>query len=227
VHLDTGSGLPFCLPIHRATPHLGHCSGIFLLLGLAGLYWRIEGVYTYSWGNVFRIVPSGLDPLGLAFWFVFCLSACWLLFQARKRATSPLERRHLLYVLSGLLVLTFAIVKVGVVMGIDIPILLPLGMFLVDGFNAIMGLAIIKDKLFDITVIIEKGTVYSLLAGLLIFVYSLSEHVFISFVGETFGEQSNLAQFVSIAVGIAVLIPVKNRLERATERYFAPRKLTF
>jgi hypothetical protein len=100
-------------------------------------------------------------------------------------------------------------------------------MFLVDVFNAIIGLAIIKDRLFDITVIVKKGTVYSILAGLLIFIYSLSEHLLVTYVGETIGENSTLVQFISIAVGIAVLLPVKNRLERAMEGYFAHKKLEF
>jgi hypothetical protein len=149
------------------------------------------------------------------------------LFNGAKRAASRLERRHYLYIASGVLVITFAIVKVGVVMGINIPILLPLGMFLVDIFNAIIGIAIIKDRLFDITVIIKKGTLYSILAGLLIFIYSLSEHLLVTYIGETIGENSNLVHFISIAVGIAVLLPVKNRLERVMEGYFAHKKLEF
>jgi len=100
-------------------------------------------------------------------------------------------------------------------------------MFLNDILVAIIGLAIIKDRLFDITVIIKKGTLYSVLAALLIFVYSFSEHIIITYVGEIFSEHSNLAHFISIAVGIAVLIPIKNRLERAIEGYFAQRKLEF
>jgi hypothetical protein len=112
-------------------------------------------------------------------------------------------------------------------MGINVPILLPMGMFLVDIFNAIIGIAIIKDRLFDITVIIKKGTLYSILAGLLIFIYSFSEHIFVTYIGETIGEHSNLVHFISIGIGIAVLMPVKNRLERVMERYFAHKKLEF
>ncbi|MEW6717145.1 MAG: hypothetical protein AB1345_06560 [Chloroflexota bacterium] len=117
--------------------------------------------------------------------------------------------------------------KALVTMGINFAFLLPLGMFLSDVFVSIIGLAIIKDKLFDITVIIKKGTLYSALAGLLIFIYSLSEHILVTYIGETFGEHSNMAHIISVAVGIAVLIPVKNRLERAVERYFAHKKLEF
>src|SRR3972149_170391 len=127
----------------------------------------------------------------------------------------------------GLLVITFAVVKAGVVMGVDIPILLPLGMLLVDVFNAIIGLAIIKDRLFDITVFVKKGAVYSVLGGLLIFVYSFTEHLLLTYIGKRIGEESTLLHFVSIGIGIAVLIPVKSRLERAIEGYFAQRQVQF
>jgi CDP-diglyceride synthetase len=194
---------------------------------LAGLFYRIEGVYTYNWGNIFRVTPSVLDPMIFIFWFGINLWACWLLFKGARRATSRLERRHFLYIISGFLAITFAIVKALVTMGIDVSFLLPLGMLLNDTFATVIGLAIVKEKLLDITVIIKKGTLYSLLAGLLIFVYSFSEHILVTYIGETIGEHSSLVQFVSIAVGIAVLLPVKNRLERALERYFAHRKLEF
>jgi len=183
--------------------------GILWLLGLAEFYWKIEGVYTYNWGNIFRVVPSVFDPLAMVAWFVICLSACWLLFRAGKAATSPLERRHFQYITLGCLVVTFAAVKVGVVMGINIPILLPLGMFLFDIFNAIIGIAIIKEKLFDITVIIEKSAIYSALAAIVIFVFSFAEHILITNFGELIGGHSETIHLVSIAIGIAVMMPVK------------------
>jgi hypothetical protein len=200
---------------------------IFFVMGFFGLGWAVEGAYTYTWGNIFKVASNVGGIFTMVFWLTFNLSACWLLFNGAKKAASRLERRHYLYILTGILVITFAIVKVGVVMGINIPILLPLGMFLVDVFNAIIGLAIIKDRLFDITVIIKKGTLYSILAALLIFIYSFSEHMLVTYIGEIFKEYSTLAHFISIAVGIAILIPVKNRLERVMEGYFAQRKLEF
>ncbi len=200
---------------------------IFFVMGFFGLGWAVEGVYTYTWGNIFKVASNVGGIFSMVFWFTFNLSACWLLFNGIKKAASRLERRHTLYILTGMLVITFAIVKIGVVMGINIPILLPLGMFLVDVFNAIIGLAIIKDRLFDITVIIKKGTLYSILAGLLLFIYSLSEHLLVTYVGEAIGENSVVITFISIAVGIAVLMPIKSRLERFMEGYFAQKKLEF
>jgi hypothetical protein len=214
-------------PIKWAVALVWGLTGATWVPTIVGVVYRIEGSFTYDWGNMFRVVPSVLDPMVFIFWFGVNLWACWLLFKGAKRATSRLERRHYIYIISGFLALTFAVVKALLTMGINVPFLLPLGMFLVDIFNAIIGIAIIKDRLFDITVIIKKGTVYSILAGLLIFIYSLSEHLLVTYIGETFRGYSNWAHFISIAVGIAILIPVKNRLERAMEGYFANKKLEF
>ena len=202
-------------------------SVVIVGLGFAKLYWNITGVITYPWGNIFKVTPGFLDPLGMVAWFILCISSCWLVYQASNKATSPMEKRHYLYVTAGLIVITLAIVKVGVVMGINLPILLPLGMFLVDIFNAIIGIAIIKDKLFDITVVIKKGTLYSILAGILIFVYSFVEHILVTYVGEKIGENSTILHLISIAIGIAVLMPVKNRIEKLVEKYFAHRLFEF
>jgi hypothetical protein len=131
------------------------------------------------------------------------------------------------YILSGFLVFTFVVVKVFVTMGVNLPVLLPLGMLLSDIFVSIIGLAIIKDRLFDITVIVKKGTMYSILEALLILIISFSEHLLITYVGETVGEHSYLVHLISIAVGIAVLMPVKSRVERGIEHYFAHKKLEF
>ena len=195
--------------------------------GFAGASAQIAGVYVYAWGNIFKVTPSPFDYAVLVAWFWFMLWSCWILFAGAQRATSRLERRHYLYLTAGFLVVTFSILKALVTMGINIPYLLPLGMLLNDIFVCIIGVAIIKDQLFDITLIVEKGTLYSILAGVLIFVYSVSEHVLVTYVGETFGEQSELINLVSIAVAIAFLMPVKGRMERAIARRFAHRQLEF
>ena len=201
--------------------------GILWILGLTGYYWKVDGVYTYEWGNIFRVAPGFLDPWAPFGWFGLNLAACWMLYQRARKAASPLERRHAYYLTAGFLVITFAILKAGVVMGIDVPILLPLGMFLADVFNAIMGVAIIKDKLFDITLVVSKGTLYSILAGLLIIIYSLTEHILVTYFGELIGGDSEVANIFSIALGIGILMPVKRRLEQRIDAYFAQRRLAF
>ena len=202
-------------------------TGILLILIPFGVIYKIDGVHRYPWGNIFAIESSPFDPLIILLWFAMILPACWLLYRHSKTARNALERRHARYIMAGFLVTAFAVVKVLIVMGINVPVLLPLGMFLVDVFGVIIGLAIIKDRLFDITVIIKKGTLYSLMAALLIFVFSFSEHVLITYFGKLIGGHSEIIHFISIAVGIAVLMPLKHRIEHAIEQYFAQKSLEF
>ena len=194
---------------------------------LAGMFYQIEGFYSYDWGNIFRVVSTAFDPIIFIFWFGLNLISCWLLFRNAKKIAMSLERRHYYYIIASLLVVTFAIVKTLVTLGIDIGFMLPLGMFLNDSFVTIIGLAILKDRLFDITVIIKKGTLFSILAGLLIFIYSFVEHILVTFIGEKVGETSTVLHLLAVAIGIAVLMPVKNRIEKTVEGYFAHRKLEF
>jgi hypothetical protein len=214
-------------PVKWAVALVWGLTGLFLVLIIAGVYYKIEGTYTYDWGNIFKVVPSVFDPMTFIFWFGVNLSACWLLFKGYKKAISPLERRHYIYIISGFVTITFTAVKALVTLGINLPILLPLGMLLSDIFASIIGLAIIKDRLLDITVIVKKSTLYSLLAGLLIFIYSFSEHILVTYIGETVGEHSIVLHLISIAIAIAILMPVKNRLEGTIERYFAHKILEF
>lgn len=214
-------------PIKWAVALVWGLTGITWIPILAGMFYRIEGIYTYEWGNIFKVIPSPFDPMIFIFWFGVNLLACWLLLKSRKRATTHIERRHYLYIISGLLAVTFAIVKALVTLGINLPSLLPLGMLLNDIFVSIIGLAIIKDRLFDITVIIKKGALYSTLGALLLFIYSFSEHLLITYFGKTIGEGSTMIHFISIAVGIAILMPVKNRLERVIDGYFSLKRLEF
>jgi hypothetical protein len=131
------------------------------------------------------------------------------------------------YMAISFVALTLATVKLAVLYNIDNAFLLPTGMFVNDIFSALIAIAIIKLHLFDITVIIKKSALYSLLAAILIFVISFSEHVLITYSGKLIGGHSEIIHLLSIAVGIAVLMPLKHRIEHAVEQYFAQKKLEF
>ena len=92
-------------------------------------------------------------------------------------------------------------------------------------FGALIGIAIVKERLLDITVIIKKTTIYSILLALIIFIFSFSEHMLATYVGGLFGEHSVFIHLISIAVVIAVLMPVRQRIERSIEHFFARKKV--
>jgi hypothetical protein len=113
------------------------------------------------------------------------------------------------------------------VVGVNLAFLLPLGMVLNDVFVALIGIAIIKERLFDITLVLKKGALYSALGGGIILIFSLSEHMLATYIGEFLGEESFIIHIISIAVVIALLMPIKHWLERFIERFFGQKQFEF
>jgi hypothetical protein len=104
---------------------------------------------------------------------------------------------------------------------------MPTCILLTDLFGALIGVAIVKFRLLDITVIVKKTTIYSILLAIIIFVFSFSEHMLATYVGRFFEENSIFIHLISIAVVIAVLLPIRQKIERAIERFFARKTVEF
>ena len=183
-----------------------------------------------EWGNIWTFPGEAI--IGMLTMFAISLaiiwSACWFLFRARQREKSPLARRHMRHILISFLIISLLFLT-GFLVPTEFGILwmLSIALLLVAAFGALIGLAIVKERLFDITVIIKKTTIYSIFLAIIIFVFSFSEHVLATYVGEFFGEHSIFIHMISIAVVIAVLMPVRQRIERAVERFFAKKKVEF
>lgn len=158
---------------------------------------------------------------------VSLLYSCWLLLQARKTEPSPVTRRHYNYLTASFVVFAVAYVKVLLTFGVDVPFLLPLGILLVDSFGALIGLAIIKEQLFDITLYVREGLFYSLFTAIIIFVFDFTQHLIATTLGGIMGEESLYAHYASIATVIIVFMPIKQRLEHLIEGAFAEKKIEF
>lgn len=198
----------------------------FLLIS-TGVGGKIDAVYHYSWGNIYR--PDRTIQTLFLFWFPISLFAMlyssWMHYQAARRESSEVKRRHLIYIAISFVALTLANIKLLVLYGVDNSFVLALGMFVNDLFSALIAIAIVKHRLFDITLVIKKSAIYSALAGILIFAFSFSEHILINYVGKLMGENSELIHLISIGIGILILMPIKHRVERMVERFFAGRRV--
>jgi hypothetical protein len=216
-------------PRKKMTIFIWTLSAIIFIMGVSGLSGRIVGVYDYSWGHIYK--PDSMllygNLIGGPIFYFFGFSALWFLFRAYKRETSALRKRHILYILISLAIVHLATSKVAILYNIDVPFLMPTCMLLNDIAAALIGIAIIKHGLFDITVIIRKTTIYSILVALIILIFSLSEHLLATYVGELFGDQSIFIHLISIAAVIGIVMPVKKRVERSIERFFAKKKVEF
>jgi hypothetical protein len=204
------------------------CTVVFLL-GVFGLGGRMVGVYDYSWGHIYRPDSQLLVSTALAIPLMvfFGVSALWYLFRAYGKETSPLKKRHILYVLVSFTIIQLAISKLAILYGLDNALLMPACMLMNDIAAAIVGVAIVKDRLLDITLIVKKTAIYSVLAAVVLLVFSLAEHLLATYVGELFGESSIVTYLVSIAAVIAVVMPFRKRVERTVDRFFAERRVAF
>jgi hypothetical protein len=120
-----------------------------------------------------------------------------------------------------------ATIKVLVSYGIDAPLFLPFGILLVGFFGVIIGTAILKDRLFDITVIVRKGIIYSALAVIIVFIFDFSQHLFAMFLGELAGEHSTYIHFISIGIVVIAFMPLKRKLEQTINRAITKKKIQF
>lgn len=194
---------------------------------VAGFSQPVPDVYNYSWGSIGR---NALDNLTIIWWALYNLSiwvSCWLLLKARKRESSPVTRRHITYIFISFIMFGLAQVKVLVAYGVDVALLLPLGILMVSSFGALIGMAIIKDRLLDITVFVRKGIVYSVLAALIIFIFDFSQHLMAKYLGDILGGHSIYIHFAIIAIVVGLFMPLKPKLGHTISSAFAKKKIKF
>jgi hypothetical protein len=205
----------------------GYC--VLSLVALAAMGETASGVRSYEWGNIASYdLASSLGLVMPGWLLVYYISlglSCWMLIQARKREPSSLARRHIEYILASFIVFSVAQVKLLVTVGVDLPFTLPLGMLLVDSFGALIGIAIVKHRLFDITVLLKKGTAYSALGAVIIFLFAFSEHLIATYLAGVVGALSEYLHFVSIAVVVAAFMPVKRRVDHLVDGYFTTKRV--
>lgn len=213
---------------HKKITIVLYCCGIFgLSLLVTGMHNPVIGVYDYGWGAVARYELGFLNLSWIPLTYLSIFFSCLLLFQARKREISPLIRRHIGYILISFIVFSIAHLKILLVYGVNAPYILPLGMLLIDSFGAIIGIAIVKDRLFDITVFVRKGIVYSILAALIIFIFDFSQHLIAKYLGDILGGHSIYIHFAIIAVVVGLFMPLKPKLEHIVSSAFARKKIKF
>ncbi|KON26939.1 hypothetical protein AC481_06155 [miscellaneous Crenarchaeota group archaeon SMTZ-80] len=194
---------------------------------IAGFSKPVTGVYNYGWGSIGR---NAFDFFTIVWWALYNLSilaSCWLLLNARKHESSSVTRRHITYIILGFIMFCLAQVKVLVAYGVDIAFFLPLGILMVSAFGALIGMAIIKDRLLDITVFVRKGIVYSILAALIIFIFDFSQHLIAKYLGDILGGDLIYIHFAIIAVVVGLFMPLKPKLEHIINNAFVKKKIKF
>lgn len=111
--------------------------------------------------------------------------------------------------------------------GVDLSYLLPIGVLVTAIFGTLIAVAILKHQLFDITAVIKKGVAYSAFGSVVVLVFKLSEHFITTYVVHLVGKESTNIDMITVAIMVAVSMPIAKRVERTIEERFSTTKVEF
>jgi hypothetical protein len=142
----------------------------------------------------------------------------------RFRRSAGVERQQLKWVVAGVLiwVAVFAVSLAVSAAGIADTDALPFVLSIVL-FPAVMGLAILRYRLYDIDLVIRKTLVYACLVALLGALYLGGIALIGSVSLSATGQSSELAAAVSTLAVALAFQPLRRRIQRAIDRRFARR----
>ena len=181
--------------------------------------------------NFYRVVNPFGAPLAPELWRSFTAVAYGLLNLAllsaaislvwRARHARGLERQQLKW-----LALAFAIGAAGILTGTLIPVLAaPLLLGAVLGMHATTGLAILRYRLYDLDIVLNRTVVYGLLTAALAGVYFgcvvVLQSLAVVFTGQ---QRSELVTVLSTLAIAALFNPLRHRIQNVIDRRFFRRK---
>jgi hypothetical protein len=180
----------------------------------------------------FTFLPERLDVLAgpTNIVFQFCLSVQFVALLARWRRSGPVERLQLKWVVYGVTLAACTGLTVEVVFANLVPALYVPGTFVLSLavvlIPAGMGMAMLRYRLYDIDVVINRTLVYATLSATLASVYFgsivLSQRIFAGLTGHE--ELPQFAIVVSTLVIAALFNPLRRRIQEFIDRRFYRRK---
>lgn len=210
----------FCEQVNRKVLIFAYLQGIiFILLSLFPQTQKnlLKLEYLFNSLYYFRFI-NPIFYLLTIFWMGFVIWGHYMLFKFYRKTNDSIKRNQILYFFFGMFIgfiggsMTFLPFHY-----IDI---YPYGNFLIPIYCIIVTYAIIRHHLLDISIVIQKSFIYSVLIALItaayfIFVF-LAEKLFQGMVGYT-----SLIISVLYAFVIALFFtPVKNKIQRFADKIF-------
>jgi hypothetical protein len=219
--------LHFTLVFPRRLPLLvNHPAILFLVYGGT---WVLYGAFlVLRWPNAASYVERFLlllrgTAISMVIYFVLILFSWFYRF---RMSNSPMERRQLRWLMWGMAVglvpfmglsLIPSALGTGAPFGSNFGLV---GLFLC-AIPTVTTIAILRERLFDIDVIINRTLVYGALSGLLAVIYFSSVFVLTKFVRPLTGEtQRQLVTVIATLTIASMFQPLRRRLQKLIDRRF-------
>ncbi len=166
--------------------------------------------YFFS-GNIFYL-------LSFIFWELFVFYKVFILFEHYWKSPGHIKKQILTVLLAG--PLGFGGGTMNFLPGIFGLNIYPYGNFLIAVYFIIITHGILQHQLFDISLIIRKGTVYSIVMTIITIFYLLTVFILEKYTQELFGYKSLLISGVaSFSLGL-IFIPLRNQIQKFVDRCF-------
>jgi len=202
------------------------------LLAVLWCFGSLEYFKAYPTSPGFAFLPEGLDVLAVPTNIVFqvCTVAQFLALLVRWRRSGPVERLQLKWVVYGVALAAASALVVEVVLANLAPVLYLTGTALfsivVLVIPAGIGVAMLRYRLYDIDVVINRTLVYGSLTLMLALVYfggvAATQALLHALTGQE--EQPQLAIVVSTLVIAALFNPLRRRIQSFIDRRFYRKK---
>lgn len=176
----------------------------------------VEGLYKYFWGHYPK--AGKLHPYFLAIFISQCSYANLLLIQSlRKEAPKTKKAAQLKYITLGFILFTLACWDFLPNYGFE---LYPFGYLPATIFTFLVSYAVFRHNLMDITIVINKGLVYSILITVISIIYLLSV-LLIERITQNILRYNSIVGSVLAAFVIAIFFtPLKDKIQEIVDRFF-------
>jgi len=174
-----------------------------------------------AYADVFGAADAVLELLLLA---VVVFSGAALL--ARLRTADGVRREQLKWFAyaAALILISFLVSDLAKVIPALAPVNDPFAVFAVTALPVAVGIAILRHRLYDIDLIINKTIVYILLTAVLGGVYTGAVAFFQRLFVATTGQSSDIAIVATLFVLATVFTPIKNTLQENVDRRVRPKR---
>jgi hypothetical protein len=172
----------------------------------------------YSWPE-----SSSLSPLLTVFYgflvLMLTLASVNFIRMFRQSLDLDLRRRASYFVLSSLIPL-MGLIIVAIATIFFVPLRLEISIVSLSISRAIIAYGILKDRLFDIDVLVIKSFSYTLTTLLLAWAFLLSEESLNHLISESFFSGIQVSRLISATFVAILFFPFKNGAHRITSRLF-------
>jgi hypothetical protein len=167
-----------------------------------------------------RPIMLGLEIAAIAI-VLPCLIAAVVSLILRFRSSRGAEREQMKWFVAAILAV-IALFVAGEPLSTIVEVTIPDAIFLIlmALVPVSVGVAILRYRLYDIDLIINRALVYASLTAFLAGLYAASIQLFKTIFEAATGETSDASIILTTLLLAAVFTPAKNRLQKAVDRYF-------